>query len=140
MTYLLDTSAWAQARSQQAVAERLASHMRRGELAVCTITALEVLYSSRNAAEYTRDLERLRGLPWRDLSDPRSAIDLQLRLAQRGWHRTPIPDVMIAATAVEHDLTVLHYDSDYARLAETAGIDHEWLPERGTGHQPPSKP
>lgn len=139
MTYLLDTSAWVQAMYEQAVAERLASHMRNGELAVCTVTALEVLYSSRNAAEYARDLERLRGLPWPDLSDPRSAIDLQMRLAQRGWHRTPIPDVVITATAAEHDLTVLHYDSDYERLAETAGIKHEWLPERGTGHQPQSK-
>lgn len=135
MTYLLDTSAWVQATHNPKVAERLADHIRRGELALCTVTALEVLYSSRNATEYERDLGRLRGMPWRDLSDPKSAIDLQLLLAQRGWHRTPIPDVVIAATAAEHGLTVLHYDSDYERLAETAGINHEWLPERGTGHK-----
>lgn len=135
MTYLLDTSAWGQATHDVAVAARLADHIRSGELALCTVTALEVLYSSRNATEYARDLDRLRTLPWRDLSDPRSAIDLQLRLAQRGWHRTPIPDVVVAATAAEHGFTVLHYDSDYERLAEAAGIEHEWLPARGTGHR-----
>lgn len=140
MTYLLDTSTWAQATHDVAVATRLASHIRSGDVAVCTITALEVLYSARNVTEYQRDLDRLRGMPWRDLSDPRSALDLQLRLAQRGWHRTPIPDVVIAATAAEHGMTVLHYDSDYERLAEIAGIEHEWLPERGTGHRRQPKP
>lgn len=47
------------------------------------------------------------------MRDARTAVDLQLQLALRGWHRTPIPDVIIAATAAEHDLTLLHHDSDY---------------------------
>lgn len=135
MIYLLDTSAWAQARFSRNVAERLADHIRSGELGLCTVTALEVLYSARNSADYERDLDRLRSMPWRDLSDPLSAVELQLRLARRGWHRTPVPDVIVAATAAEHGLTVLHYDSDYERLADAAGIEHEWLPARGTGHR-----
>lgn len=135
MTYLLDTSTWVQATYEPRVATRLADHIRSGELALCTVTALEVLYSSRNAAAYERDLARLRHLPWYDLSDARAAVELQLQLALRGWHRTPIPDVLIAATAAEHGLVILHYDSDYERLADTAGIHHEWLPERGSGHK-----
>jgi predicted nucleic acid-binding protein len=62
------------------------------------------------------------------------AVDVQRGLAQRGWHRTSIPDVLIAATAAEHGLTVLHYDSDYERLAETTKITHEWIIPRGEGH------
>ena len=142
MTYLLDNSTWVQATYDPAVAARLAQHIRSGELALCTVTALEVLYSARNTAEYERDLARLRHLPWYDLSDPKAAVELQHQLALRGWHRTPLPDVMIAATAAEHGLTVLHYDSNYERLAETAGLSHEWLPARGSGHQrggPPSR-
>lgn len=139
MTYLLDNSTWAQAAHDTRVASRLADHIRGGELALCTVTALEVLYSSRNAAEYERDLARLRHLPWYDLSDARAAVELQLQLALRGWHRTPIPDVLIAATAAEHGLIVLHHDSDYERLAETAGVRHEWLPERGSGHKSRAK-
>ena len=42
--------------------------------------------------------------------------------------------MIIAATAAEHGLTVLHYDSDYERLAEVAGINHEWVAVRGSGH------
>ena len=134
MTYLLDKSAWVLAASDRGVAARLAAEMRGGDLTLCTVTALEVLYSARNAAEYTRDLDRLRRLDWRDLSDARAAVAVQHRLATRGWHRTSIPDVIIAATAAEHGLTVLHYDSDYERLAEVAGINHEWVAVRGSGH------
>jgi predicted nucleic acid-binding protein len=128
VTYLLDNSTWARATHDPVVASRLADHIRSGELALCTITALEVLYSARNADEYQRDLARLRQLPWYDLSDARAAVELQLQFALRGWHRTPLPDVLIAATAAEHGLVVLHHDRDYERLAETAGIRHEWLP------------
>lgn len=134
MTYLLDKSAWMLAASNRDVAARLAAEMLGGDLTLRTVTALEVLYSARNAAEYTRDLDRLRRLDWRDLSDARAAVAVQHRLATRGWHRTSIPDVIIAATAAEHGLTVLHHDSDYERLAKVAGISHEWVAVRGSGH------
>ena len=136
MTYLLDKSAWVLAARNRDVASRLAAEIRTGNLLLSTVTALEVLYSARDADEYARDLGRLSRLGWRDLSDPRSAVAVQHRLATRGWHRTSIPDVIIAATAAEHGLTVLHYDSDYERLAEVAGIGQEWVAVRGSGHTP----
>lgn len=135
VSHLLDKSAWAQAQYSGDVAALLAQLIRRGQLALCTMTALEILYSARNPAEYERDHAHLTGLPWRDLSAPRRALDLQRTLAERGWHRTPLPDVVIAATAGEHDLTVLHYDSDFERIAEGAGARHQWVIPRGTGHR-----
>jgi hypothetical protein len=42
--------------------------------------------------------------------------------------------VVIAATAAEHNLVVLHYESDYERLAEAAKITHQWIVPRGSGH------
>lgn len=134
MIYLLDTSAWVLAQRNYAVAERFAAETRVGALGVTTITALEVLYTSRNAEEYRALLERMRRLAWYDLSDQRAAIEVQHRLALRGQHRTSLPDVIVAATAAEHGLTVLHYDSDYERLAEVTGIQHEWVAPRGQGH------
>jgi predicted nucleic acid-binding protein len=138
VSYLLDKSAWTQAPHSTYVARRIADLIRRGDLALCTVTVLEILYSARNAEEYDRDAARLSSLRWVGLSAPRAAADVQRELAQRGWHRTPIPDVVIAATAAEHDLTVLHYDSDYERLAETAKIAHEWIIPRGEGHGGPA--
>lgn len=135
MNYLLDKSAWVQSQYSKEAVTRLADLIRRGELALCTITALEILYSARNASEYDRDHRRLKALAWVDLPQPADAVELQRRLAHRGWHRTPIPDVMIAATAAAHDLTILHYDSDFERLAEVAGTGHEWIVPRGSGHR-----
>jgi hypothetical protein len=34
------------------------------------------------------------------------------------WHRIPIPDLLIAETALYHDLGVLHVDGDYDRITE----------------------
>ncbi|MGQ0777163.1 MAG: PIN domain-containing protein [Pseudonocardiales bacterium] len=127
MTHLLDKSAWAQAQYSPDAVKLLANLMRRGELALCTMTVMEILFSARNTAEYNRDLDHLDRLPWRDLSEPRRAAKLQHALAQRGWHRTPLPDVIVAATAAEHDLIVLHYDSDYERLSEVAGMRQQWI-------------
>jgi predicted nucleic acid-binding protein len=34
------------------------------------------------------------------------------------WHRTPIPDLLIASTALHHGLGVIHAGRDFDRIAE----------------------
>ena len=34
------------------------------------------------------------------------------------WHRIPIPDLLIAETALQHDLGVVHVDGDFERITE----------------------
>jgi len=34
------------------------------------------------------------------------------------WHRTPIPDLLIAETALYDKVGVVHVDRDYDRIAE----------------------
>ncbi|WP_144127994.1 PIN domain-containing protein [Catellatospora sichuanensis] len=48
--------------------------------------------------------------------------------------RTPPVDVLVAATAAEHRLTVLHYDRDFERLTAVSGGAHEWVIPAGSGH------
>jgi hypothetical protein len=55
-------------------------------------------------------------------------------LAQRGQHRTPVPDLMLAGIARAHSPVVLHYDSDYDRITAVTGQPHEWIVPRGSGH------
>lgn len=55
-------------------------------------------------------------------------------LARRGQHRTPIPDLMLAAIARAASAVILHYDSDYERIADATGQPHEWIVPRGSGH------
>jgi len=45
------------------------------------------------------------------------ALQLQRDLAHHHgmWHRTPIPDLLIAETAIHHQLGVVHVDGDFDR-------------------------
>lgn len=56
------------------------------------------------------------------------------RMAVKGQHRLPLPDVMIVATALVHGASILHYDRDFERIAETIELAQEWIVPRGTGH------
>ncbi|HEU0191711.1 MAG TPA: PIN domain-containing protein [Mycobacterium sp.] len=94
-----------------------------GELFVCGIGELEQLYSARSARDYDQlqaelhaALDTVTAPP--DLVD--RALVLQRDLAHHHgmWHRTPIPDLLIAETAIHHGLGVVHVDGDYARIAE----------------------
>ncbi len=69
-----------------------------------------------------------------DAEVSRKALDLQRRLARRGQHRRPIPDLLIAATALVHDATVLHYDKDFDLIVEVTRQPSRWIIPRGTGH------
>lgn len=94
-----------------------------GALWICPVGKLEQLYSARSASEYDRVADELDATLPR-ASAPTDVVDRALRL-QRDlahhhglWHRTPIPDLLIAETALHHSLGVLHVDRDYERIAE----------------------
>jgi predicted nucleic acid-binding protein len=56
------------------------------------------------------------------------ALEVQLRLAERGHHRAPsIPNLLIAATEELAKLTVLHHDKDFELIAEVTGQPIEQL-------------
>lgn len=94
-----------------------------GQLFVCPVGELEQLYSARSARDYDQLKAGLHAsfdivAPPPDLLE--RALVLQRDLAHHHgmWHRTPIPDLLIAEIAVHHGLGVLHVDGDYARIAE----------------------
>jgi predicted nucleic acid-binding protein len=41
-------------------------------------------------------------------------------------------DVIIGACARLHDLTVVHYDSDYEVLGRMCGVQHDWVVAAGS--------
>jgi predicted nucleic acid-binding protein len=61
-----------------------------------------------------------------------TAVDLQHDAARRGQHRVPIPDLIISAAALRSNLVVLHYDSDFERIAGVGGARHEWVVPLGS--------
>lgn len=131
--YLIDKSAWARASHEQ-VRLVLEPMIDAGSLATCSITNLEVLYSARNAAEYLAIADELAGFPEAPIGSDQlnRALDVQMQLAPKGHHRLPIPDLIIAAAAESAELSVLHYDADYERIAEVTGQPNQWIVPRGS--------
>ena len=132
-TYLADKSALARF-PVPAVAARLRPLLEEGELATCAVVDLEVLYSSRNLADYEAILEERRALDAAPITPEvmATAIDLQHELARRGQHRVPLPDLIISAAALAAGLTVLHYDGDFERIAAAGGAPDEWVVPQGS--------
>lgn len=61
------------------------------------------------------------------------ALSVSELLAERGQHRGVKPaDLIIAAAAEAQNLTLLHYDDDYDRVAAVTGQRAEWIAPRGT--------
>ena len=133
--YLADKSAWARL-NQAVVADRLVPLVEQGVVGTCGILDLELLVSARSGedqaqlrAERRFAMERL---PMPDEIWDR-AIEVQGELAKIGQHRTvKLPDLLVAATAERHGVTVLHYDADYDRIGAVTGQPTEWVVPAGT--------
>ncbi len=77
----------------------------------------------------------LHGQRWIDVTAEAMdrALDVHRMLAAHSQHRHfRLPDLVIAATAEEHGVTVLHYDADYDRIAEVTGQPVEWVADKGS--------
>jgi hypothetical protein len=133
---LVDKSAWEQ-RTHSAIARKRIDRLATaGRAATCLPVALEMLYSARNFEDFASRRGALDLLVWLPMTATvdEKAIELMAQMARKGQHRLPLPDVMIAATALVHGATILHYDGDFERIAETIGLAHAWILPRGTGH------
>ncbi len=134
-THLADKSALARLHLPT-VAERLRSLIEAGLVATCGMVELEVRYSARSHDEYIAvTADRDTGYEWLPAPDEvwTRALELQGALSERGLLRTVrFPDLLIAAVAERHSVTVLHYDDDFDRLAEVSGVRTEWVVPRGS--------
>lgn len=118
--WLLDKSAAARA-ADPVVGPQLAE--LAGSLYVCPVGQLEQLYSARSARDYDAlkmELEASLGFVAAPPDVLERALVLQADLAHHHgmWHRTPIPDLLIAETALHHTLGVVHVDRDFEHIAE----------------------
>ncbi len=134
--FLADKSAFEQQRHSPIADGLLRALATDGSLFMTEIVALELLYSARGSADYELRREDLTRLPWLHLTQSVAlrALDIQRRLASAALHRRPIPDLLVAATALEHDATVLHYDRDFDLIAEVTTLSVRWIIPAGTGH------
>ncbi|MGI9135932.1 MAG: PIN domain nuclease [Candidatus Nanopelagicales bacterium] len=132
MRVLLDTSVLTRLRDPR-VRSRVESLALARTAHVCAITSLEVGSSARNAQEFDTLLAHLRHFEHASIlpGDFDSAQLTQRSLADRGHRGRKIPDLIIAAVAQRHGLTVLHYDRDFDLITECTGQPTEWVVARG---------
>jgi predicted nucleic acid-binding protein len=130
--YLVDTSAW---HRTGRVADRWGELIEYEQVALCMPIKLELLYSARSDADYVALEDELKGVPNLPI-DARvelAALRSQRALAAHGQHRGPAPtDLLIAAVAEVHGVTLLHYDRHFDLIARATGQETEWLARRGT--------
>jgi predicted nucleic acid-binding protein len=130
--YLADTSAWNRSRH---VLERWSELTLRDELALCAPVRLELLYSAPRAGDFRAfraDLLGFRDLPLDGWVADFAEI-IQARLAARSAHRGPTAvDLLVAATAARHGVTLLHYDRHFDAIARVTGQPAEWIAPRGS--------
>lgn len=134
--YLVDKSALAR-WDEPAVAAVLDPALAAGLLWSCPPVELEVLFSAQTAAEYaTVRGDRATTYSHAALGSEVGslAMELQACLASAGKLRAVGPiDLLVAATAVHHDLTVLHYDGDFEILAGADDrVAQRWVVPRGS--------
>ena len=132
--FLADKSALARLRDPM-VAAVLAPLLAAGQVAGCGVLDLEVLYSARSHRDFVGTLADLRGLPRLPVeqADFDRAVDVMELLARRGQHRAAgLPDLLLAAIAERHAVTLLHYDADFDVVAAVTGQPMRWVVPRGT--------
>jgi predicted nucleic acid-binding protein len=90
-----------------------------GEPCLCLITRLEVLYSARSPREFEQLEDELDTLHELRIDSETMAIarTAQRELAAKSQHRLPLPDLLIASCAHQHQAAVLHVDRHYETLA-----------------------
>lgn len=94
-----------------------------GKLYVCPMGELEILSSARSALDYDGQRGQLHA-NFTAVAAPPDLLEraprLQRDLAHHHgmWHRIPVPDLLIAETALFHDLGIVHVDRDSDRITE----------------------
>ncbi|QIS13442.1 PIN domain-containing protein [Nocardia arthritidis] len=132
--YLIDNSVWSRVDRSAAVATRVEQLLRTFAVYTTTPLILERCYSGKDAATFRALREEMDLLPRLDPDAEVSEIALSLQADL--WAHKPRSagafDILIAAVAIRHGLTIVHYDADYEHLAEVSALGHEWVVARGS--------
>jgi len=134
--YLVDTSAFVRFAREQELRDAWREQFGAGRIGVCSVTELEIYFVARSKP-HRDELETVlrTAYTWVVIPDRvfERARSVQDTLINRGTHRSAGPvDLMVAATAEMHGMTLLHYDADFLQVAEVTGQSVQWVAEPGS--------
>ena len=128
MKYLIDTSALVRILRRQ-VDQSWHEQVTHGMVAISDPVLTEVLTIAR-ATEYERVRDDLLATyPWVAVPDRawEAGHSVQARLAVKSQHNgLSVADHLVVATALHHDLTILHEDADFCAAAAVVPEIKEW--------------
>jgi predicted nucleic acid-binding protein len=113
--------------------ERLVPLIMADKLATTAIIIMEIVRGAKSQNEYDKLNNDLAALHYLD-STPKvwqRAGKLGYLLRQKGVN-VPLTDTVIAATAQEYNLLLLHEDRHYEMIATIAPLKHEYLSRRSS--------
>ncbi|MGW5424786.1 PIN domain-containing protein [Streptomyces sp. NPDC003943] len=121
MSYLADTSAvWRLLRGK--VGSPWPELTARGQVAICPPVEAELMRGLRSGRDHDPFFAHLnRAFTWVPAPDDPwpDVMEIQEELLRIGHHRGPSPmDILIALTAEQHQLTLVHVDDDFAAIAK----------------------
>jgi predicted nucleic acid-binding protein len=127
--YLVDSSAlWHLFRDKE-IFSAWQPEIDASALRVCEATRAEFLYSATGPADRddtAADLDAVCASAAVPKTVWRWVDTAQYKLTQRGQHRSAgVVDLVVCATAVHHDLTVLHADADFVAVARVLPEVHQ---------------
>ncbi len=122
---LVDTSVWIEVFRKRAPLD-LEGFVDFADVVTCLPVMQEVLQGIRDERAFRVAREAMQALPIVDSPLERAvfdtAVDLYRAARRRGLTVRSSIDCLIAASALRHDLEVLHHDRDYKLLAEVAPL------------------
>lgn len=133
LTHIVDSSVLTRLR-QRTVREEVERRAELGELARVEISDLEIGYSARSSPEWDRLIKALEifELIRTTTEHFTRAKQVQRLLAEKHQRGRKIPDLLIAAVAESRNLSVLHYDTDFDRIAAVTGQPCDWVVPAGS--------
>jgi predicted nucleic acid-binding protein len=137
--WLADTSAWIWSRRREypEVRRGFDALLIEGELAICDVVRLELLYGTRSGEEHDRrrlELSALVNCPIGP-DEWERAVETQSRLAHLGADHVKVAkwqDIVVASAAESAGIDVLHYDEDFEWISRVTGQSTRWLAAKGS--------
>lgn len=123
--WLVDTSVWILVFRRKEPLD-LTKILSFDEIVTCLPVVQEVLQGIRDERPFRIAKDSMRNLP--TLDDPLgfevvdAAVDLYRAARRAGLTVRSSVDCLIAATALRHDVGVLHHDRDYSALAKISPL------------------
>lgn len=127
--FLQDTSFWILTHRRgtpQRIIDRAADLIEARTVAINDVVRAEVLLGYKSHEEFVEVADEIDGLPRLELSRQvwAEATELGFRLARVGA-KIPLPDLLVASSAMHYNATLLHRDSDFETIAQHSNLRTE---------------